>query len=354
MRVLVTGASGLMGASVAATLLARGDGVTTLQRRPSGVPGAHDVLGALDALEPGALADAVRGVDAVVHVAAKVGFTGAEAGFAAVNTAGTAAVLAAAREAGATRWVQVSSPSVAHAGHALVGVGAEPASPERARGAYARTKAAGELLALSADAPGFATTAVRPHLVWGPGDTQLVERVVARARVGRMVLVGDGTALVDSTYLDDAVGAIVAALDRLGDERAGAARAGDGRAGDERVHGRAFVVSSGEPRTVAEFLARIALAGGAPAPSRRVPLGAARAAGGLAEGVWALARRAPGQRSGALADDPPLTRFLAEQLGTAHWFDQRGTRAALRWAPAVGLDEGFRRLAAHYGGTGPA
>jgi nucleoside-diphosphate-sugar epimerase len=346
--VLVTGASGLLGASVARTLLARGDAVVTLQRRPSGVAGARDVLGSLDASEPRrtpagstprpALEDAAEGVDGVVHCAAKVGFTGAEAGFRAVNVDGTGALLAAARAAGATRFVQVSSPSVAHAGAALVGAGAEPASPELARGPYARTKAAGELLALAADAPGFAVVAVRPHIMWGPGDAQLTERVVARARAGRMVLVGDGCALIDSTYLDDAVAALVAALDR---------------APDAAVHGRAFVVSSGEPRTVGEFLGRLALAGGAPAPSRRVPLGAARAVGGLAEGVWAVLGRLPSPPSAVVDDDPPLTRFLAEQLGTAHWFDQRATRAALGWAPAVGLDEGFRRVAAHYGGTGP-
>jgi len=338
-RVLVTGASGPMGASVARALLARGDEVTTLQRRPSGVAGARDVLASLAALAPGALAEAATGVDAVVHVAAKVGFSGAEAGFRAVNVDGTAALLAAAREAGATRFVQVSSPSVAHTGTALVGAGAGPADPAGARGPYARTKAAGELLALAADAPGFAVTALRPHLVWGPGDGQLSDRVIARCRAGRMVLVGDGAALVDSTYLDDAVSALVAALDA---------------APDEGVHGRAFVVTSGDPRTVGELLSRIALAGGAPPPARRVPLPLAVAAGGLAEAVWPLLARVGRASSGAGDDDPPLTRFLAEQLGTAHWFDQRRTRAALRWSPQVGVEEGLRRLAAHHGGAAPA
>ncbi len=333
----MTGASGTLGAGVARALLSRGDQVSTLQRRPSGVAGARDVLGSLGALDPAVLDDAVAGADAVVHAAARVGFTGSEAGFRAVNVEGTGALLAAARRAGATRFVQVSSPSVAHTGTALVGAGAGPADPARARGPYARTKAAGELLALAADAPGFAVTALRPHLVWGPGDGQLSDRVIARSRAGRMVLVGDGAALVDSTYLDDAVTALVAALDA---------------APGEPVHGHAFVVTSGDPRTVGELLSRIALAGGAPAPRRRVPLRVARAAGGLAEAVWPVvvrARRSPG----AGDDDPPLTRFLAEQLGTAHWFDQRGTRAALRWAPRVGVEEGLRRLAAHHGGAAP-
>ncbi|SDQ22496.1 NAD(P)-dependent oxidoreductase [Quadrisphaera sp. DSM 44207] len=328
MKVLVTGASGLLGGAVAAALVARGDDVTTLQRRPSGVAEARDVRGSL--ADADVVARAADGADAVVHLAAKVALSGPEAEYVAVNVEGTRAVLEAARRAGARRFVQVSSPSVAHTGTALVGAGADPADPQHARGPYARTKAAAELVALAADAPGFAVVAVRPHVVWGPGDTQLVERVVTQARRGRMVVVGDGAALIDTTWIEDAAAAIVAALDR---------------AADDGVHGRAFVVSSGQPRTVAELLSRMALAGGAPPPSRQVPLPVARAAGGLVEALWTLLRAA-GTRLGQ--EDPPLTRFLAEQLGTAHWFDQRRTREALRWAPRTDLDEGFARLAAHH------
>jgi nucleoside-diphosphate-sugar epimerase len=156
---------------------------------------------------------------------------------------------------------------------------------------------------------------VRPHLVWGPGDTQLVGRILARARAGRLAVVGTGTALIDTTYVDDAVDALVAALDRATD-----------------LHGRVLVVSGGEPRPVAELLASICAALGAPAPRVSVPARLARVAGAVAETFW--------------RHEPPMTRFLAEQLSTAHWFDQRETRAALGWAPRVGLDEGFRHLRA--------
>ncbi len=332
MRVLVTGASGLLGGTVAARLIERGDDVTTLQRRSSGVDGVREVCGSVT--DQGALEEAVRGAGAVVHCAAKVGFTGAEADFARVNATGTAALVAAARGAGARAFVQVSSPSVAHTGSSIVGEGAGPASPDHARGAYARTKAAGEVAALEADGPGFTTVAVRPHLMWGPGDTQLVERVAQRSLTGRMPLVGDGAPLVDSTYSDDAVSAVIAALDRALE-------------GDRAVAGRAFVVTSGQPRPVGELISRIALAGGGQVPTRSVPFPLAWAAGALAEGVWAVLRRVG---SSVADDEPPLTRFLAEQLGTAHWFDLRETRAALRWEPGVGIDEGLRRTASFYDG----
>jgi 2-alkyl-3-oxoalkanoate reductase len=318
-RVLVTGASGMLGRATAQALLDRGDDVTVLQRRPAGLAGA-EVLG--DVADPAAVARAVKGQDAVVHLAAKVDVVGSWTQYARANITGTRLVAEACRDAGVGRLVHVSSPAVAHAGAALAGVGAEPADPDRARGHYARSKALAEQVALAADGPGLAVLAIRPHLVWGPGDTQLVARIVERARSGRLPLIGTGAALIDTTYVDNAAAALVAAVDACG-----------------QVHGEPLVVSNGEPRPVADVLARLCAAAGVPGPARRVPFRAAWLAGAAIEGAWTLTRR---------TSTPPITRFLAEQLATAHWFDQRRTRAALGWTPAVTLDEGFARLAAWY------
>lgn len=320
MIVLVTGASGFLGRAVATELVAAGHDVRTLQRRTSGVDAATDVLGSVT--DPGALARAVDGVDGIVHLAAKVSLAGDPREFQAVNVDGTRTLLDAAARAAASRFVYVSSPSVAHAGTALAGVGAEPASPQHARGDYARTKAEAEVLALSRDSADMPVVAVRPHLVWGPGDTQLVERIVERARRGRLPLLNGGTALIDSTYIDNAASGIVAALHRA-----------------DVAHGNAYVLTNGEPRPVGELLAGICLAAGVRPPRWSVPAGLARAAGSAIERIWAIR---PG------ADEPPMTRFLAEQLSTAHWFDQRGTRRDLAWSPAVSIDEGLRRLAASF------
>src|SRR5690554_3449432 len=244
---------------------------------------------------------------------------GDPAEFRRVNVSGTRVLLAAAQEAGASRFVFVSSPSGAQPGSSIMGDDALPADPERARGDYARTKAVAEILALESDAPGYSVVAVRPHLVWGPGDTQLIARIVDRARRGRLPLLDHGAALIDTTYVDNAASAIAAALDRA-----------------DAVHGQAFVVTNGEPRPVAELLADICAAAGVPTPAWRVPAAVARGAGSLIENVW------HGE------DEPPMTRFLAEQLSTAHWFDQRRTRAELQWQPTVTLEEGFRRLTAAY------
>ena len=155
--------------------------------------------------------------------------------------------------------------------------------------------------------------------MWGPGDTQLIARVVDRARRRTLPLLDGGTALIDSTYVDNAASGIAAALARV-----------------DEVSGRVYVLTNGEPRPVGDLLAGICRASGVPTPRFSVPAGLAKAAGALVERVWAVR---PG------VDEPPMTRFLAEQLSTAHWFDQTEIRRDLRWRPAVSIDEGLRRLA---------
>jgi len=320
-RVLVTGASGMLGRLTAEALAARGDDVTVLQRRPSGLH-RREVLA--DVSGASAVVDAARGHDAVVHLAAKVDVTGRWRDYERANVQGTRNVVEACQTVGVRRLVHVSSPSVAHAGSALVGAGAEPADPRRARGHYARSKAMAEQVALAADGGPLAVLAVRPHLVWGPGDTQLIARIVERARAGRLPVVGSGAALVDSTYVCNAVDALVAALDRC-----------------ESARGEAYVVSNGEPRPVGELIGDICRASGVAAPTRHVPFPVAALAGVAVDAVWAARLALPGLPP---PGNPPLTRFLAEQLATAHWFDQRCTRSALGWTPRVSLAEGLTEL----------
>jgi 2-alkyl-3-oxoalkanoate reductase len=330
--VLVTGASGMLGRGVAGALADRGDRVTVLQRRPAGL-GLPEML--TDISDVAAVRTAVSNQDAVIHLAAKVNVVGPEAEYERINVHGTRSVVNACLTAGVRRLVHVSSPSVAHAGSSLIGHGADPADPVAARGPYARSKAAAELIALDADSGELAVVAVRPHVVWGPGDTQLVARVVDRARRGRLPIIGSGAALVDTTYVDNAVEALIAALDHCVDAR-----------------GQALVVTNGEPRPVAELIAAICRAAGVPEPSWRVPVGLARAGGTAVESLWTLTQ---GLRRGRTDDDPPLTRFLVEQLSTAHWFDQRLARQVLQWQPRVSLDEGFAELQRWYtdGGSTP-
>ncbi|WP_146364433.1 NAD-dependent epimerase/dehydratase family protein [Arthrobacter yangruifuii] len=325
-NVLVTGASGLLGGAVADLLEAKGHKVRTFQRRP-GIPGRDSVAGSV--ADPAAAARAVDGMDAVIHLAAKVSFTGEWQEFEETNILGTQVLLRAARAAGVRDVVFVSSPSVAHFGEPIAGSGAGTADPARARGFYAASKAEAELLALGQNSPDFRVAAIRPHIVWGPGDTQLVERVIDRARSGRLPLLDAGAALIDTTYIDNAGAAIVRGLERM-----------------DAAAGRALVVTNGQPRPVGELIAGICAAAGVAAPGWSVPGKVARGAGSLIERVWLKAGR-----RGLVHDEPPMTRFLAEQLSTSHWFDQRETREVLDWTPEVSIEEGMSRLARHYSPT---
>ncbi len=315
MRVLVTGATSLLGESVAERLRARGDVVRTFQRS-QGPPGFDQFLG--DVADPAAVTSAMAGVDAVIHIAARVGVTGSWDEFEKSNIDGTANLLAAARAEQVGRFVHISSPSVAHHGEPLVGAGAGPADPDKARGHYARSKAHAELLALRDSSESFPVLVLRPHLIWGPGDTQLIGRIVSRAREGRLATVGSGAALIDTTYISNATDAVVAGLDKA-----------------PELEGRVLVVTNGQPRPVSELIERIVRAAGLEPPAVKVPYRVARIGGLAVEKMWDRVER---------EDDPPMTSFLAEQLATAHWFDQRETRQALAWEPAVTLEEGFTRL----------
>lgn len=315
MKVLLTGATSLLGRTVVDRLIERDDEVSVFQRRPSGL-GVTEHLG--DVADAEAVTRAMAGAEAVIHVAGLASVTGEWARFEATNVVGTKNIVAAAADAGVSRFVEISSPSVAYAGSSLVGASAGPADPAKTRGHYARSKAMAELIALDADSSEMAVVALRPHLIWGPGDTQLVGRIVDRARDGRLAIIGTGAALIDTTYIDNAADATVAALDRA-----------------PQLGGTAFVVTNGQPRPVRELISRIVMAAGMEPPSLKVPYQAARAGGHVVERIWE--RR-------STESEPPMTGFLAEQLGTAHWFDQRVTREALHWEPRVSVSEGFERL----------
>lgn len=318
----MTGGRGLLGNAVISTAVDHGWHVVALQRNASGLEDGDrvvDVHGSVT--DPASVERAMNGCDAVIHMAARVGIEGRWREFEDVNVNGTRVVLDAARRAEVRSFVYVSSPSVAHAGRALVGAGADPADPDKTRGHYARSKAMAEQLVLqTSDVP---VVALRPHLVWGPGDEQLIGRIVSRARSGRLFVIDGGRALIDTTYIDNAADAIVHALDKTI---------------DERVRGRAFVISNGEPRPVREVVQSILAAAGVETSIRSIPFAPAFLAGAVGEWAGAVSRR-----------EPLVTRFLVEQLATAHWFDPRPSWEALDWRPHIGFDEGMRRVAAYYG-----
>ena len=324
MKVLVTGGGGFLGGLIVRKLVGRGDAVAALSRTATDW---HASLGvshvAADLTDTAAVARAAAGCDAVIHVAAKAGVWGPFAEFHRVNVSGTQSVLEACRRAGVPRLVYTSTPSVVHGGASLDGVTEAAPYPAHFDAPYPATKALAEQAVLAADGPTLSTVALRPHLIWGPGDPHLIPRVLAKARAGKLRRIGSRPVIVDVTYVENAADAHLLALDRLAP---GAACAG-----------RAYFITNGEPVELWDFLNRVLAIHGLPPVTRTVPVWAAKLAGAALETAYRLSGRTA---------EPPLTRFVAGQLSTSHWYDIAAARRDLGYAPAVSVEEGLRRLAA--------
>lgn len=333
--VFITGASGFIGGKLAERLLAEGRSVRVLARRP--LPeleklGAEAVRG--DLHDAAALRRACAGVGTVFHVAGRVGVWGPESDFHRVNVEGTAHVIAACRAAGVPRLVHTSSPSVVFNGGDLAGVDESAPLCTQAPCAYPTSKAAAERLVRVANADTLATVSLRPHLVWGPGDRNVVPRVLALARQGRLKIVGAGRNLVDCTHITNVIDAHVlaeAALmpgNLIGYQTPG---------GDPR--GRAYFITNGEPVVLWDWINELLRGVGAPEITRRVSLATAYRAGAVLETVWRVL---------PLKGDPPMTRFVAKELATDHWFKIDAARRDLGYVPRVSMAQGTAELIAHY------
>jgi nucleoside-diphosphate-sugar epimerase len=330
MRLLVTGGGGFLGQALCRALLERGHVVVSFSRQQHP---ALDALGvrqhAGDLADRSAVIAATRGCDAVFHTAAKAGAWGRYDSYHRANVIGTDNVIAACRTHGIGRLVYTSSPSVTHRATQPVAGGTADDVPygSHFKAHYPTTKAIAERAVLAANDGQLATVALRPRLIWGPGDRHLLPRLVQRARAGRLRLVGSGDNLIDTTYIDNAAQAHVEAFDRLGP---GAVCAG-----------RAYFISNGEPRRARDIINALLAAAGEPPIDQHVPFGIAYAIGAACEAAWTVL---------PLAGEPPLTRFLVEQLATTHWYDMGPATRDFGYRPRVSIDEGLAHLSAAWAG----
>ena len=322
MKALVTGGGGFLGGAIVRRLVERGWSVRAFQR------GHYPLLDELgveqirgDIADPEAVSGVVDGCDIVFHLAAKVEPWGAYKPFYRTNVVGTENVLTAMRSGGVPKLVFTSTPSVVHSGGDLEGVDESEPYPEHFEAAYPQTKAMAEMAVLAANDSELSTVALRPRLIWGPEDTNLVPQLVARARSGQLRLIGDGSNLVDTVYIDNAVDAHMLAADRL---EPGAPCAG-----------RPYFISNGEPRPMKEIINGILGAAGLPPEERTVPLAAALVAGAVFGNLYKVFPKKEG---------PRMTRFVARNFFSAHWFDISAARRDLGYEPRVSIDEGLARL----------
>ena len=333
MKILVTGGGGFLGQALCRGLVERGHAVTSFNR---GLYPALDALGVRqlqgDLAGRDAVLDATHGCEAVFHNAAKAGAWGSYVSYHRANVIGSDNVIAACRAHGIGRLVYTSTPSVTHRATHPVAGGTADTVPygEGFKAPYASTKLLAEKAVLAANDSRLATVALRPRLIWGPGDQQLLPRLAQRARAGRLRLIGGGHNLIDTTYIDNAAQAHFDAFDHLA---IGAACAG-----------RAYFISNGEPKPSREMINALLAAVDAPPVTQSIPFPVAFAIGAICEAAWTVL---------PLQGEPPLTRFLAEQLATTHWYDMTPATRDFGYVPRVTIAEGLERLhAAAHTGTG--
>jgi len=326
MKILVTGGGGFLGQVLCRGLRDRGHEVVSFNR------GRYDALDRLgvtqvqgDLAQRDAVLAAAAGCEAIFHNAAKAGAWGSYESYHLANVVGTQNVIDACRAHAIGRLVYTSTPSVTHRKTHPVEGGTADTVPygDHLKAPYAATKQVAEKIVIAANDAALATVSLRPRLIWGVGDNQLLPRLVERAKAGRLRFVGDGNNRIDTTYVDNAAQAHFDAFEHL---RPGAACAG-----------RAYFISNGEPRTVREIVNGLLGAAGEPLVDKTIPFGVAYAAGVVCEGLW---------HALPLKGEPPMTRFLAEQLSTTHWYDMAPARRDFGYVPAVSIHEGLTRLKA--------
>jgi len=326
MKVLVTGGGGFLGSAICRRLLARGDEVIAFQRSAAdelGKLGAQVVRG--DITDADLLTTASQGADAIIHTAAKAGLSVNYNDYFGPNVTGTENVLSACRQNGIQKLVFASSPSVTHSDGDIEGGDESLPYPDSYNSPYPATKALAEKQVMAANCAELQTVSLRPHLIWGPGDTHLLPKLLEKAKHGKLKLPGPNK-LIDTVYIDNAANAHLLALDKL-ETHPGV------------VGGKTYFISNDEPVAQAKIIGGLLEAAGVTVDIHAVSPRLAITAGTVIETGWKLF---------GLKSDPPLTRWSAEHLSTAHWYDISAAKRDLGYTAEVSIAEGLKRLATAY------
>ena len=323
MKALVTGGGGFLGRWIVKKLLERGDSVRVLGRREYpglAAQGVETVQADLKDRER--VEAACAGVEAVFHVASRIGMGGRRSDFLDTNVTGTENVLRGCRTHGVGRLAYTSTPSVVYGREPIEGGDESLPYPDTHLAVYPETKVIAERMVIDANGKdGLLTCSLRPHLIWGPGDTNLIPRIMARSKSGRLAKIGDGTNRVGVVYVENAADAHLLAADLLVE--------------GSPVPGQCYFLTEPEPVNCWDFIGKLLDGLGCPPIKKSVSLKTAYRIGAVLEAVYALFR---------LAKEPPMTRFLALQLATSHWFDISKAQRELGWESKVSVEEGMRRL----------
>ncbi|MGE3610963.1 MAG: NAD-dependent epimerase/dehydratase family protein [Bacteriovoracaceae bacterium] len=332
MRILVTGGGGFLGSYIIKELLKNPNYQVTnfsrhsyLHLKELGVPTIQGDLTRKEDVERALL----QGFDAIFHVAALAGVWGKYQDFYNINFLGTKNLIEAAQNMGVKKFVYTSSPSVVFGSDDLFGVNEDCPYPKKYLNAYSETKAMAEKLVLSKnDGKTFLTCALRPHLIWGPGDPHLLPRVIQKGKAGKLKIVGDGENLVDIIYVENAAMAHVAAFENLQPH--------------SRVCGHAYFLGQERPVKLWDFINQVLGMVKVEPVHGHISVQSAYKLGSFLEKAFKLL--------GIQKPEPPMTRFVALNLGKSHYFSHENARRDFNYIPKISIEEGLKRT---FGGRDP-
>ena len=323
MKLFVTGGGGFLGLAIVRQLRAEGHEVVTFSR------GNYPVLDQLgvthlqgDLSDYSVLKQAVTGCEAVFHVAAKMGMWGKYKEYYRVNVAGTENVLQACRELGIRNLVFTSSSSVVYHGKDSEGHNESLPYPEKYDAYYPQTKAIAEKLVMVANDTSLKTVSLRPHLIWGPEDNNILPRLFEKAKAGKLRILGSCPKRVDCIYIDNAAKAHLRAFTQLLRD-------------PTPVEGKTYFISQDAPIPIDELMNQLLANCEIPPVTKHLSPGIARFAGRFLEMTY---------RIFGISAEPEITLFIAQQLSTSHWYDISAAKHDFGYEVVVSLEEGMERL----------
>jgi nucleoside-diphosphate-sugar epimerase len=317
MNILITGAGGFLGRNLAAALLSKGHKVWNFSRNNHPqlrAMGVDTICG--DLQNEADVSAAFKGMEAVFHVASRVGIWGDYDEYYRTNVIGTENVIKACRANEITKLIYTSTPSVVFGWGDICGADETTPYSENFHGHYAKTKAVAEQLVLRANDDKLSTVALRPHLIIGPDDPHLIPRLIDAAKHGRLKIVGTGKNLVDVTYIQNAVDAHILAMEKLSPQ--------------SKLAGQAYFIGQERPVVLWDFINGILLRYNLPPITRKVPASAAFYIGLLFESWYKFFR---------INGDPPMTRFVSLQFSRSHYFSHQKAKNDFGYEPKISIEQ---------------
>ncbi len=321
-KILVTGGSGFVGQALAIALSQAGHQVIALSRKPNpelqklGIQIISCDLAKKDEIDSISL----TGVETIFHTAAYVKMWGKYNNFYQTNFLGTKYLLEKAKAQHVKKFIYTSSPSVIADGKDLKGINEAYSYPKKYKAYYPQTKSLAEKFVLANNSKDFKTLALRPHLIWGPGDTNLIPTILAKAKSGKLKIIGDGQNKVDICYIEDCISAHLCAYSALD--------------ANPKAAGKAYFISQGEPVILWDWINQVLELNGLPKITRKIPF---KFAYSLATVLELLARLIPS------APEPILTRFLVSEMATDHYFDLARAKEFLGFQPKYSVQAGMEK-----------